>query len=278
MKTLKILTATLISLTILIWSGSVSADIIMTPSDDDFYDEHEDECETESYRKYTVMTDCDIMASPVSSSVIRTAWEGQIIGINTFYTDENGMRWGYDYDDIRNNIIGEFRQCGWVKMENLQVIYDSISFVEEHEEEFAEYAGELDKLPSEGNICLWEYPGSQELAAAVPPEELLLPDARYVYTDISGNKWVYIDQRNSGWIYAPDPCADLRSGAAVTAEAAARVAYVEAVPERSMADDFLLPVILAVFAAAVSGALLCISKKRSRPVPMENAPGNDTVS
>ena len=295
MRSLKNLTAYLISLTVLIWGGSVSADIIAQPYRNGFYEVFFDECEFDSdVRRYIVMTECDVMESPLATSTVRTAEAGSAMDIKVYYTDKNGVRWGYDYAySLPYGSLGFDKPLsGWVKMENLQLKYDHISFVEEHKQELAKYDGQLDGYVPQSSVYLWTYPRSGEAANIIEPycwfpEEYaftLKQTAMYTYTDPEGKDWIYLSCVPQGWVYTGDPEKDLREGipAVTPAETAAQTSLpvtgmaaaapaaaenVMPVPEpvtlvpESGTKDFILPLVLAAFAAAASGTVIAVTKK-----------------
>lgn len=295
MKTLKILTAALISLTILMWSGSVSADIIMEPSyNNKFYEVYYDECELEpTVRKYTVTTECDVFMSPLSSQKVRTAHEGSTLHMNAFYTDKDGVRWGYDYAYSYGDKAEEM--SGWVKMENVQVVYDHISFMEEHGGEVTDYNGQLDSYVPREYVYIWSYPGSEQLirmcsAANWFPEDYFLTvqdTAVYTYVDAEGHEWVYLGYGYEGWVYLDAPEKDLRdsdpqttpeTSLSVTSEgvtltgSTAGITSIEAaadpIPEpptpipETRTNDFILPLVLAAVAAAAAATVIAVTKKK----------------
>lgn len=303
MKTLKILTAVLTSLTVFIWSGSVSADIIAQPYRNGFYDVYYDECDFDSdVRRYIVMTECNVMESPLATNTVRTVEAGSFMDINVFYTDKDGVRWGYDYAYSLSPGITGFDEplSGWVKMENLQVKYDHISFVEEHKQELAKYEGQLDGYIPESSVYLWTYPGSGEAANIIEPycwfpEEYIFTlkqVAMYTYTDTDGKVWIYLSYGPQGWVYLDDPEKDLRDTApqpaspeeppetslSVTSEGAALTgstagitsieAAADPIPEPSTpipetrTNDFILPLVLAAVAAAAAGTVIAATKKK----------------
>lgn len=277
MKIQKIFSAALISLTVFIWSGSVSADMIIEPYESSFYKDNSDSCTVEQYvRKYTVTENSALYKIPGVTLKNRDISVGDILDCNTYYTDDEGILWGYAY--ARDNEKG-----GWFKVSRTEVIYDHVSFVQEHEAEFAEYSGELGSLDFDENVYVWEYPGSEGLVKALPPaalfpenygeiSEQLDRNSPYVYTDSSSDKWVYVRSVEDGWLYVPDPCADLRhEGAASDTSFASEnievYGNVTDIPAEAFAGessrDFILPLLLAAFAAALSGAVISVTKKKT---------------
>ena len=103
---------------------------------------------------------------------------GRKVTIEGMY-NHDGTYWGFS------------RQfCGWVLMDELLVIYDRISFEEEHKEEFYEYAGGYEKLKSAGRIVIWTWPCSGEISttwdAKMADDDFAFDCA---YRDEEGREW-----------------------------------------------------------------------------------------
>ncbi len=285
MKLKKIIYSVLLSLTVLCSGTAVSADVIIEP-ENDFYQEHYDECRLESEsRRFTVQKDIDLYKSPLSKEKTAKAHKGDVLATNAFYTDKNGKDWGYIYGR------GTDKRKGWFRLDETELIYDNISFAEEHKDEFREYSGELAGVSFDEIIYMWAYPHAPELTGAVAPEEWLPEengtkqeqlerDIGYVYTDPAGGEWVYADVyvfgKPRGWIYVPNPGLDLRKEGIITEEEETTVsenieAFVDVtdIPNANPTSPYektelALPLILAACAAALSSGLIAGAKKRGK--------------
>ena len=49
---------------------------------------------------------------------------------------------------------------GWVRLDQMLVLYDNISFIEDHRDEFYSYEGTYDELEKTGGAIAWSWPGS----------------------------------------------------------------------------------------------------------------------
>lgn len=104
---------------------------------------------------------------------------------------------------------------GWVPMDQLSLIYDHVSFVEEYGEQFRDYDGEFAGYdgPAHG-ITFWEYPGAAQPNVvwkyeADILEELTGPYAfSEVFEDEQGHIWGFVGYlygHRSFWICLDDP-------------------------------------------------------------------------
>jgi hypothetical protein len=96
-------------------------------------------------------------------------------------------------------------KTGWIKMKEVQVIYDVISFCEEHKSEFKDYAGEYDDYTSTEQVVLWSFPGSGVTNGKIDISDRTLSLVSgskivYLYTDADGRQWGYfVHTEGSDW-------------------------------------------------------------------------------
>ena len=202
---LKLITGIMVSCTVVLCGTRVFADMIVEPwgENANFYEQYRSECELEyNVRNYSALTDFDIYQSPVDDKVVRHVQKGDVMISNTFYTDSGGVRWAYDYNGE------DAGKAGWYKMENVEIVYDSISFEEEHKDEFTDYKGQLNDFVPQNHVILWTYPGSGEIDEICSKSDWFSEDyvfkiedlATTTYIDEDGNEWVYISYFPKGWV------------------------------------------------------------------------------
>lgn len=181
---------------------SVRADVIWEP-DDSFYRKHAEEC---SYvnRLYTANGPDGVVIvyrSPESPEVVDEWENGYQVSICFTYEGGDGIVWGI-YDDYRG-------KCGWMPMDYMEVVYDSISFSEEYADEIVTQSGELDGKYGGKDIFFWEYPGAESGYTVTVGEDT--PQYRSMYTDGNGNRWgkvgYYYGLKNV-WVCMDHPEAD----------------------------------------------------------------------
>ncbi len=188
MKRIKIRTVFLLS-AVLFFSLCLPAfaDILVEP-EDLFYHAHKGKCESREFRQYTVNTETGysyIYLSPESSQTLKGISNGEVVGLQWFYTDKNGEEWG-----VRLN--GE----GWFRMADLTLVYDCHSFLEEYSDDIRDYekGSYVLEATSENPVELWKYPGKKFEGSPLTDGDV----ADYVqktYTDSQGVVWGYISYR-----------------------------------------------------------------------------------
>lgn len=205
-KMIRILSLLLI---ILMLPLQAAADVIYEPWDS-FYEENRGRCEYHS-RSYTAAGpngDVTVYESPESAWERKKVSNGTALWISYTYEDANGILWGctefWDEDLV-----------GWVPMDYLKLIYDGISFDEEHSDEYRKEAGQLDAKYRGQTIYFWEYPGCKTYSwYTLSAEEEYLPEYSVLYTDTDGRTWgklsYFMGHRNS-WICLDDPTADFEA-------------------------------------------------------------------
>ncbi|BFL45553.1 hypothetical protein [Lactonifactor longoviformis] len=155
----------------------------------------------------------DIYEEPGEEEPVIKMDNGSVFCVIHMYTDKKGDKWGSLLYDVQGNdtartqfYTGDY--LGWVKMEDLLVRYDEISFREEFGKQFQKYAGELDGYQAEHQtLYFWEYPGSEYKQEWQIQEEAGDWNIQETYRDDAGSLWGYSDYLPGvkGWICMTDP-------------------------------------------------------------------------
>ncbi len=171
---------------ILLWMNSISvyADVIWEPSRDAFYNEYREKCEylNRTYIANGVAGEVAVYKNPESQKVVDTWENGKAVYISFSYEAEDGSLWGI-YDN------GDRNQSGWVRLDNMVVQYDYISFEEECGTKIVEESGTLASA-EEGTVYFWEYPGAKTYHSMNVNEGEVGYNKTFV--DEEGYKWGYI--------------------------------------------------------------------------------------
>lgn len=121
------------------------------------------------------------------------------------YTEPDAKEPVYVYGDVRS---------GYLPMEDLKVVYDTISFTEDHPDDVKDIET-FDLNKKSGKIILWAYPGAERIDYTLDIKEIdsdgFWTEDNYqiskIYTDANGNDWVYFEiwpYKYKGWIFVPD--------------------------------------------------------------------------
>lgn len=156
------------------------ADVIWEPMDS-FYQNHSSECEHMGRFFTADGPDGKVMLykSPEMPEVLETWDNGYQVYIHFTYEDKDGITWGV-YDDYEGTV-------GWVPMDYMSLVYDSIAFREEHAAELVAQEGELDEAYLGKEIQFWKYPGSEVHYTEQTGD--YMPSYQTVYQDGNGHSW-----------------------------------------------------------------------------------------
>lgn len=197
--------------------AAVYADVISEP-DNAFYRSAYKSCEYINWRSYNVLEDSDILKSPLKTTVVNKVKKNDTVDIGFTYTDKSGEVWGCCMFDERSD-LGRSKD-GWIKMSKVSEIYSTFTFLDEHENEFSEYNGELDDFVPKEQVVIWDYPFSDtfyttEAKNWYTKEEYPFQNeiADKCWTDENGNMWIYsvrwitknADQFDDRWVFLPAP-------------------------------------------------------------------------
>ena len=194
----------MIIFTVLSLQITARADAIIEPRND-FYSAHKGRCV--AVGRYFCANGRNGAASmrkePGAKREIFSVDNGAIIFIDATY-DYNGEIWG----------VADTQYSGWILMDELLVVYDYISFEEDHGDEFYTYKGSYDAVYEAEDIALWTWPGSGGLIRmlepsrypAFSPENILTYKiASKTWKDDEGREWMFmLSKYATGWICISD--------------------------------------------------------------------------
>lgn len=143
-----------------------------------------------------------VYTAPGSMSKVTNLANGTRFCVVYTREEKDGSLWGLGYGGVSD--VAE----GWVPLADMALIYDHISFEEDHGQEFQKYDGSGDGLTE---ACTYSYPGGVYLSTAKTMDGgayTLAEGFRNLYTDENGLRWSYIGYyyglRNF-WICIDDP-------------------------------------------------------------------------
>jgi hypothetical protein len=184
------------------------ADIIVGPKND-FYDSHYDECVFLGRAFYANGQNgfVSVKEEPGATEEIMAIKNGESILIQYAY-NRNGQYWGATllWDPENSD--------GWIPLDDLMLIYDYISFDEQHQSEYYPYSGTQEIWLTEGDIVFWTWPGSGRVAWTLeaeyrnPKTDESFLQAAYAYQDNEGREWgffQYVYGNKNYWACLSDP-------------------------------------------------------------------------
>lgn len=195
----KIIAAILCTAALAGFVPSVSADVIWQPSGEDkFFYKHQSEISYGEWRAYKITEDTDIYDDP-NGKMVRDVKSGEEQGVQYKYTDKNGVLWG-GFPDEEN-----FENMLWIKLDGLEVVYDNISFTEEHSDEIYPYDNSFSALDSDDPITFYDYPDSENFFTAESHPEDWTSYISSLYND-GEQVWGYVRYMwgMKGWIKLED--------------------------------------------------------------------------
>lgn len=201
----KIIAAVLCTAVLAGFAPAVNADVIWQPSaEDKFFYKHQSEISHEEWRAYKITEDTDIYDDP-DGKVVRDVKSGEEQGVEYKYTDKNGVLWG-GFADEEN-----FGNMLWIKLDGLELVYDNISFTEEHSDEIYPYDNSFSVLDSDAPITFYDYPDSEDFFTAENHPENWTAYISLLYND-GKQVWGYVRYMwgMKGWIKLDDtPAAEV---------------------------------------------------------------------
>jgi len=109
----------------------------------------------------------------------------------------DGEFWGFTYE-----------YSGWIRIDQLLVLYDHIAFAEEHMEEFYQYDGDFAAIEEAGDVIVWPWPGAETSIRTFEDFDTESFHVLHAYKDKEGRQWGFVTylyaQRNI-WICLDDP-------------------------------------------------------------------------
>ena len=190
--------------------SSAAADSLWSPRNENlFLNENYREVDFFDPREYQAAAESgkiQLRIAPGSPRILSEYPNGTPFKGSCLYVDEAGNKW------IIVETLDDTYESGWVYENELQVIYDDISFCEEHESELIPYEGQVNPEIIY-DFVFWQYPGSTRINEVwldrkypVTYEDINVP---YAFIDSDDNIWAYYEvvygKHAKGWVFYSDP-------------------------------------------------------------------------
>lgn len=176
---------------------SAHADVIVGP-ENSFLNAHEDQVVVlnRTFVASGEQGQASVMQEPGSSKEIAQLTNGDELLLNYSCLYE-GSYWGYGAE-----------HNGWVSIDELLVVYDYVSFLEEHKDEVYPFEGDLSKLASTDSVLAWPWPGSETYFYALEDLDSNKLHISHGYRDSEEREWGFVSnygQRYPFWVCLDDP-------------------------------------------------------------------------
>lgn len=204
------------------------ADVIWEPEDPFYMEKSWDEDRRDEFvhqdRNYFVNQEQGylyVVDDPENQNITDGLENGTLVYVSFTYTDSDGVNWGViQYQRTADGDVtpnygapgedGAEVMTGWIRMEDVSLVYDSEAFMEEHRDELELASGQEKVNLEEGEeMQCWTYPGSGSTSGTIPSVDDNL-HVDYLYTDQDGREWghiVYYYGVRDVWISLTDPTA-----------------------------------------------------------------------
>lgn len=200
-----------------------------------------------------------VYTAPNSMSKVTNLANGTRFYVVYTREEKDGSLWGLGYEAVIDGAEG------WVPLADMALIYDYISFEEDHSHEFQAYDGSGDDLTQ---ACTYSYPGGVYLSTAKCMDGGAYTFAegfQNLYTDEDGLRWSYIGYyyglRNF-WICIDDPMNENLGAETYLSEAQVREEVNTLVPPAAQVPDtgvfslWAIPVALVIVVAVVTAVIV----------------------
>jgi len=181
------------------------ADVILEPENDFF--EHNRNDVVYLDRRFTVNSptgSISVKREPGSQREIATIDNDRTVYVQ-FSCLYNGDFWGIVTTNPSEQSDADY---GWVKMDQLLVLYDYVAFQEDHIGQFYPYEGDYDEVKSASAVIVWPWPGAETPLWVAEDLDVDYFFVSYAYRDERGDEWGFISylfgHRNI-WINLSDP-------------------------------------------------------------------------
>jgi len=178
---------------------TASADVLIEP-DNSFYKQYSTQCVYLGRNYCTNGADgsIDLKKEPGAKGEICQIKNNEILYAE-YSCLYDGEYWGL------TTFAGE---SGWVKMDQLVVIYDYVSFEEEHLDEFYQYTGDFSEIKEAGAAIVWAWPGSGKSLWTISDLDAETVHISRAFKDEQGREWgfvPYLYGSKNFWVCISDP-------------------------------------------------------------------------
>lgn len=178
------------------------ADVLWMPRGNNFFETHDCAVHNRSYLANGGDGYVTVRIAPDALTQVVNLANGTRFFVVYTWEDEDGSLWGLGYPS------GQWEQEGWVHLADMALIYDYISFDEDHSHEYQKYDGSGDHVTEAfsysypGGVCISDVKGMEGGAYT------LAEGFQNLYTDENGLRWSYVGYYyglKNFWVCIDDP-------------------------------------------------------------------------
>jgi hypothetical protein len=182
---------------LLIPATAAYADVIAEP-DNNFFNRHRNDCVYlgRSFCKAGEDGAAPVKKAPNSNENIAFITSTEIIFVE-FSCLYKGNFWGLTQG-----------YNGWVKLDEFLVLYDYISFEEEHSNDFYAYTGDYGEITKNKTAEAWPWPGADSPLWTIEDFDITHFSLLHAYKDEQGREWGFVSYVHGNpniWLCLSDP-------------------------------------------------------------------------
>lgn len=202
---MKRIIATMLAICFLIApAAKVHADLVIEPGNS-FYEENREKCVLVERNFIANGPDgkIEVKEAPNSKANETLIENGAAVYVE-FSCRYNGEYWGVI-------TYGDDQKSGWLKMDQVLVVYDHVSFAEEHASELYQYTGDFAAVKEAREMVIWPWPGSGNSQGKISDIDAENFSVLQAYKDKDGREWGFVPYfygRINFWICISDPTND----------------------------------------------------------------------
>ena len=137
-----------------------------------------------------------VKTEPESKKDIAGIENGEVVFVQYSCLYGGGF-WGFTFD-----------YSGWIKLDQMLVLYDYVAFAEEHQEEFYSYTGDYNEIEEARSVVVWPWPGADAPLWTLEDLDMKSFLVFHAFKDEEGREWGFIQylfiNRNI-WVCLSDP-------------------------------------------------------------------------
>ena len=188
----------LVTILFLLMPALVAHADVVIEVENDFYKQHQSQIVYlgRSFAANGADGSVPVKKAPAAGNDIAKLQNGEVVNIQ-YSCLYGGDFWGFT-----------FEYSGWIKLDQMLVLYDYVAFEEEHSEELYSYSGTFTQIKETRAAVAWAWPGSGNPLWTYEDFNTENLRVSYTYRDNEGREWGFITYLNGGrniWICLSEP-------------------------------------------------------------------------